>query len=288
MAVLLDRVVVDLESSKGPNQYIGLLGETFHDPYIPNALKKAQDHAGRNTKKGFVASLPQLLHGISVSPDGIETLKQVYYTPLSEEDVGKSPDGNDVFIEVHGGGILHYPARIEHANNPNQSLLEGAAKFYDDEIKNLLGGKLPDGTEIPVYSFDDLKGGIANLPMRYAIVRDLDRVKKSRSGYHNIEDLYNNELFIMRAGSVEQAARILDKLKERYQEFGNRHSLNNVDPYQPQGRLLLLNQGNFGISDVGLYYGNFVSVSPEALEAFLNSTRKASLESRVRTALERP
>ncbi|MEK6948746.1 MAG: hypothetical protein AABX34_00895, partial [Nanoarchaeota archaeon] len=115
-----------------------------------------------------------------------------------------------------------------------------------------------------------------------------NRVKQSISGYHDIGDLYNNELFIMRAGSVEQAVRILDKAKEKYQEFGNRHSLNNVDPYHPQGRSLLLNQGDFGISDVGLYYGNFVSVSPKVLEAFLDSTRKASLEGRVQTALESP
>jgi hypothetical protein len=41
-----------------------------------------------------------------------------------------------------------------------------AAKITEHEAHNVLDGRLPDGTEIPVFSFDEFKSGVTNLPRR--------------------------------------------------------------------------------------------------------------------------
>ena len=39
----------------------------------------------------------------------------------------------------------------------------------DGFVASMPRGKLPDGTEIPVYPFDEFKQGVADLPMRYGM-----------------------------------------------------------------------------------------------------------------------
>ena len=47
MAVIVDRITKDIE------------GRSFYNSSLPDAIRAAQEHAG---KDGYVASMPQLLH----------------------------------------------------------------------------------------------------------------------------------------------------------------------------------------------------------------------------------
>ena len=93
-------------------------------------------------------------------------------------------------------------------------------------------GRLPGGTIIPVYTFNDLKNG--NVPKslkRYAVVMDFEQAKNAVSGQAEFERLKDDPLVIVRAGGVEEAAAYLDKARERYKtaQYGSWHPFNGVD-----------------------------------------------------------
>lgn len=310
---------MELENEGVFSGYISLTGKEFSGLDIASTFINTKEYAGIDAEeKGFIANLPQLLHGVSVSLLGwnVLVIPKRQYSPLSEESVGRSPGGNDIFIEVHGGGIidskptLSYDPKImgiieEYMSydlddpgfiDPNKSYtiedaaifkpnlsfdLSGAVIIDNGNIKDLLEGKLPDGTIIPVYSLNEFKKGIANLPFNYAIVSDLDEVKNLKSGMIKKEELYDNDLFIMRAGGPQGVQDFIDTIPDDVIEYGNRHSFNEYKSDQPRSCLLLLNRGNFGITENGIYYLRFVSVSHEKLQKFLLSVENESLESRL-------
>lgn len=279
MTVLLNQKYVSPAGSEGPQQTVlkELIGLAFYDLNLPNALKRSQDYAQRG---GFVASLPQLLHGRSIAPFDNE-IWTGSYTAFSEEIIGKDSAGKDVLIIVHGGGILSTPERIRQAYRDS---LTGnrSAKLYHNEVKNLLDGKLPDGTEIPVYSFEEFK--TADLPTRYAVVLDLNMARSTKSEFNNIYTLNESPLFIARAGGVVPAKEFLEKFFENGdQRFGNMHNYEDIGDYQPTGKLLILGKDRLGVTSNVFYQGNFVSVDPDTLEIFLNPTQDDSLEGKVRS-----
>ena len=91
-----------------------------------------------------------------------------------------------------------------------------AAKISRTEAYDLLEGKLPNGTEIPIYPFDELKRGINDLPMRYGVVLDFELARKAKRGYEYIDILQDEANMIVRAGGVEPLAAYLDKYRERH------------------------------------------------------------------------
>ena len=115
-------------------------------------------------------------------------------------------------MAVHGGGIYATPERFEktfHADM-NRSNTQGftgqyAGKISEREAADILKGKLPNGTEIPVYAFDEFRQGVAGLPRRYAVVMDFESVRKSKSGYQTFDELKEEPLMIVRAGGIEAA-----------------------------------------------------------------------------------
>jgi hypothetical protein len=125
-----------------------------------------------------------------------------------------------------------------------------AGKITESEAHNLLDGRLPDGSEIPVFSFDEFKQGVTDLPRRYAVVMDFETAMKCKSGYEPFDDLKVDPLMIVRAGGAEAAAAYLDKAKDRHNTTvtGSWHPFNDIDPQQPQTRVPLLsgNQGGEG------------------------------------------
>ena len=258
--------------------YAKLKGTFFFGGIDSNlAWSEAQNHAGIHKEdKGFMATLPQLVHGISYDPNKLDEFGSSI-TPLSEEINGKSPAGINVLIELHGGGIID-PSKNIGSN------IKLSVKVYPQNFQQLLDGKLPDGSEIPIFPFKELESGISNLPMKYAVWTDLDRVQNKKSGKYGIEELRTDELFIMRAGGPESANKFLDAIgiyaeaKQLQPHYGNRHSLGKVDENQTQSRLLLLNKGDFGISDSGLHYINFLAISSTQVEDFLQSTGRTTLE----------
>ena len=136
-----------------------------------------------------------------------------------------------------------------------------AAKISEIEASNVLRGRLPDGREIPVYPFDEFKRGIADLPMRYAVVLDFELAKQSKSGYENFEVLKDDPNLIVRAGGVEPLAAYLDKARDRHNTklMGTWHRYERIDPNEPQTRIPRLsgNKGGKGSEgdDLGLGWG---------------------------------
>jgi hypothetical protein len=231
------------------------------EPHIPTALRRALRYAGDD---GFVASLPQLLHARANAPyDNI--IWNTWFTSNSEECVVTTKQGNHVVVAVHGGGILATPERFErslHAdlNRSNPEGLTGdyAAKISEREARDVLEGKLPDGSEIPVYAFDDFKRGIADLPRRYGVILDYELARKTKKGFQSYDVLRDEPNMIVRAGGVEPLAAYLDKAQARHDTklMGNFHPFDHIDPDQPQTRAIFLAGNKGGVGSEGDYnYG---------------------------------
>lgn len=224
--------------------------EIVHEPLISQALRRALFYAGED---GFVASMPQLLHArANASYENI--LWNTWFTANTEESIITTPQGNHVVVGVHGGGIYASPARFEkmyHASTHRTSLHgfsgQFGGKITEQEARDVLEGKLSGGTEFPVFSFDEFKRGVADLPMRYGVIMDLEMVRKSKSGYEMFDVLKDEPLMIFRAGGVEPLAKYLDKMRDRHNTkmMGNYHPYNRIDPDQLQTKIPFL-AGNLG------------------------------------------
>ena len=229
---------------------IRMEAEIVFETHVPDALRRALEHAGED---GCVASMPQLLHARTYAAyDNI--IWNTWFTSNSEESVVTTPADNRVVVAVHGGGIFASPERFErvYRSSTCRSSPEGftgqyAAKISPKEVSDVLGGRLPDGTGIPVCSFDEFKRGIADLPMRYGVISDFEMMRKSTRGYETFEVLREEPNMIVRAGGVEPLAAYLEAAQRRHgtRVMGNWHPYNRIDPDQPQTRILFL-AGNLG------------------------------------------
>jgi hypothetical protein len=239
-----------------------------NDRYIgvPISLQKTLDYVGQD---GVVASMPYLIGGMSVAPSN-NFLRQRWHTALTEENAGIDTKGilrrgKPIVIAVHGGGILT-PERIKKAYNEGLTP-QNAAKFTESEWSDLLEGKLPDGESIQIYSVDDVKNGRISEPFgRYGVVLDLEDAKATSSGYQNKNDFMKNQLVLARAGTLEHLETYFDNIQSG-NSVSNWHRFGEIDPATPQGRVLFLNNVNYGLGS-NIYLGNngrFVGVvAPEA------------------------
>jgi len=259
---LLSRVAVAEETNIENGSR--MVAAIFFESYATIALRRALRYAGDD---GFVASMPALLHARVNAPYG-NIIWNTWFTANSEENVVTTKQGNHVVITVHGGGIFATPERIERSlradlSRHNSEGLTGqyAAKISEREAFDVLEGKLPDGTEIPIYPFDEFRRGVADLPMRYAVALDFEVAKKGKRGYQSFDVLKDDPNMIVRAGGVEPLSAYLDKARARHNTelMRNSHSHNWIDPDQPQARRLNLggNKGGVGSEgkDQGLGWG---------------------------------
>ena len=223
------------------------------EPHMPDALQQALEYAGDD---GFVASMPALLHA-RANADYDNIMWNTWFTANTEESVVTTPQGNRVVVAVHGGGIFASPARFERVyratvdrSSPEGFTGQYAGKITQQEARDVLVGRLPDGNEIPVYSFEEFRQGIADLPMRYGVILDFELARKSNNGQEPFEVLKDDPLMIVRAGGIEANAAYLDKYQARHNTkvTGNWHPFNRIDPDQPQTRVLFLG-GNRGAMD---------------------------------------
>jgi hypothetical protein len=226
------------------------------EPHIPTALRRALHYAG---DEGFVASMPQLLHArTNASYDNV--IWNTWFTANSEESVVTTPQGNRVVVAIHGGGIFASPDRFETSfyadlDRSNTEGLTGqtAAKISEQEARNVLEGKLPDGSQIPIYPFDEFKRGVAHLPMRYGVVLDFELARSAKRGFENFDVLKGEANMIVRAGGVEPLAAYLDKFRDRNntEMMGNWHPYLRIDPDQPQTRIPFLAGNKGGVGSEG-------------------------------------
>ena len=230
--------------------------EIFFEAHKPDALRRAQEYAGDD---GFVASMPQLLHARATA-DYDNIIWNTWFTANSEESVVTTPQGNQVVVAIHGGGIYASPERFEKMfyastdeRNTHGYTEQYAGKISEREARNVLEGRLPDGAEVPVYPFEEFKQGIGDLQIRYGVILDFELARQSLRGYETFEILKDDPNMIVRAGGVEANAAYLDKFQSRHNtnRMGNWHPYNRVDPDQPQTRVLFLagNQGGWGTED---------------------------------------
>ena len=237
---------------KSPGAHdIAMEAAAIFESYLPDALRRALEYAGDD---GFVASMPQLLHARTTAPYDNEIWSIRSFASNSEENVVRTGQGNHVVVAVHGGGIFASPGRFRtlyHASTNRFSELGFTglfgARISEWEAQGLLDGKLPDGNEVPVFSFGEFENGISDLPRRYAVVLDFETAKTSNNGNAPFDVLKDDPLMIVRAGGVELAAAYLDKARDRKTSAvaGSWHCLHDIDPDQPQTRVLFLG-GNEG------------------------------------------
>ena len=228
----------------------------FFDSYNTLALRQALRYAGDD---GFVASLPQLLRA-RVNSGYDNVIWNTWFSACSEESVVTTPQGNAVVVTVHGGGIFGNPGRIERAlradlSRHNVHGLTGqyAAKVTPQEARDLLRGRLPDGTEFPLHDFEAFRKGVDGLPRCYGVVLDFETAKASATGHVPFDDLRDDPVTICRVGGVEAAAAYLEKAQKRNDtgrmQVSHRHDA--IDPTQPQTRLLTLGGNRGGVGSEG-------------------------------------
>jgi hypothetical protein len=248
--VLTSPLISPLATAAEIDSNVRMVARIIFEPHIPTALRRALEFAGDD---GFVASMPQLLHARTNAPyDNI--IWNTWFTSNTEESVVTTPRGNHVVVAIHGGGIFASPERFERSFHADLSRFnsegltgQSATKITEREARDVLEGKLPDGTEIPVYPFDEFKRGVADLPMRYGVTLDFEMARKSTRGYELFDVLKDEPNMIVRAGGVEPLAAYLDKFRARHntKKMGNWHPYNRIDPDQPQTRVPFL-AGNLG------------------------------------------
>ncbi len=228
-----------------------LEAEIVFDSYRPQALRMALAYAGEN---GFVASMPQLLHA-RVEADFDNIIWNTWFTSNTEENVVTTPQGSQVVVTIHGGGIFATPERFEENHHASVNRLNSlgftgqyAARISTQEASDVLNGRLPDGSEIPVYPFAEFNAGIPDLPGRYGVVLDFERAKSAPSGHQDYVSLLQDPNMVVRAGGVPALAAYLDKIRQRNQTttMGNWHAYNRIKPRQSQTRVPLLMGNPFG------------------------------------------
>lgn len=235
---------------------IKMEAEIIFEPHVPYALRRALEYAGDD---GFVASMPQLLHArTNASYDNI--IWNTWFTSNTEESVLTTPQGNRVVVVVNGGGVYGTPERFEqlYRASVDRANLGGftgqyAGKISQQEAHDVLAGKLPDGTEFPVYPYDEFKRGVANLPIRHGVILDFEMARKSLRGYETFEALKDEPNMIARAGGAEANAAYLDKFRDRHNTcvMGNWHPYNRIDPEQAQTRIPFLAGNQGGVNTEG-------------------------------------
>ena len=123
----------------------------------------------------------------------------------------------------------------------------------------MLDGKLPDGTRIPIFAFNELRQGMDALPRRYGVVTDFELARKTVKGFTPFEVLSEDPNFIARTGGIEAAAAYLDRFQARHEADGNFHPFNQVDPDQPQTRVVFLAGNKGGVGSEGDYFYGYDS-----------------------------
>jgi len=239
--------------------------QNFKEGKLHVALKKALEHA---TFEGIVLTMPELIRlKNSVGKD--HYFWKNYSDVHTEENLGIDieglymPRGEGVVLVIHGGGLLT-PERIETAIT--EGLINGSAKYEDEEFQELLRGNLPSGETIPIYNLADVrKEDFSAGTRRFGVALPLEEARRVNSGLQDKTTFLNNSLVIARNGGVKGLEEFFDKANEG-NVVGNHHILSGRDPTQAQGRLLYLISSYYGLDgnyDLD-YIGRFVGVAPKA------------------------
>ncbi len=206
-----------------------------------------------------------------------------WFTGLSEEDYGTNSKGQNIYLVSHGQGILNTSKRVAQAINKKQLLPYRFALLSPEELKSSTQGE-------NVYMLSEIRGGKIELPQNYTIVADVATMHINKSGQVKIDDLRNDDRFLMAVGSEEKRHSLLDKIQKetKWSTFGNYHKLIDVDYSQAGGRFLIADDDNNGFN--GDYFNDdarFVVVSAGGAQSARSAaTPQTYLDSRIAKATE--
>lgn len=139
----------------------------------------------------------------------------------TEENIGFDHKGRfyskhtPVAVIVNGGGIISegidkilyfYPSILKIKN------------YHTDLFDKLLDGKLPDGSSIELYSFEDIKKGVSNLPHKFGVVVPYSKVVNTATNLDFKENFMKNPLVIARNGGLNNLEEYFDRLEETMAE----------------------------------------------------------------------
>lgn len=168
-----------------------LNGEVFCDKKMSNALQLALDFAG---PKGYVVTMPELIATKAKTGKINNSFKEIFYNAHTEENIGVDKQGRfyavnkPVLVLVNGGGILN-PKRIKKACD--KTFFNECSKYADDEFNDLLDGRLPDGTSIKLYHFnDEIMNNISDLPHQFGIVMPYSVAQNTKSSFFQKEGIH--------------------------------------------------------------------------------------------------
>ena len=230
------------------------------------AFREALKYVG---PEGILATIPEIT---AIDGENFHNLRGTYYyTAHTEENVGIDKKGRfysknqPVLVIVNGGGLIT-PERIKsaHLDILEGHIKGGAIRYHDEEFEELLDGKLPDGSSIPLHCFEDIEKGISNLPHRFGVVIGYRWAALTHSGEHDKKAFLENPLVIARAGGPEH-------LETYYQEtvfknqLCNSHQLIGNERKLPNGRFIGLGHHDEGLSDKFSHHimGRFLGVAPK-------------------------
>lgn len=245
-------------------------------------LQHAQDY-------GEVLTLPEFLQVLYLLSFQ-SSLLEIPFTVRTEEIIGKSRQGNNIAIVVHGAGLLT-PKRICEGINiepvredevPDHGLTRtksGKGQFalplYDYEIHALLEGDI-----LPIFTYDDFKKDISSLPREYAVVRDFHPRTEVQSEYRFLSTLEVIPRVVSLAGGSENLELCLDALNRcGLKKINYSHSLNyleDVDLEQPQGRFIEVH----GVGN--LFYGGMEMDGPARFLSVQRDTLEEKIDKEVR------
>ncbi len=222
-----------------------------NDTKIPiiTTLQKALDYI-ENT--GYIATLPELIKA-RIKSGKEHNFGNKWYTAHTEENIGIDRKekfykaGEQVFIIVNGGGLLT-PSRMTKAYDEN--LIDYSTIYSQDEIDNLLDGKLADGSKLRLYHFDEeIMKGVSHLPHQYGIIIPYSVVQKTKSGYQQKKEFLTNPLVIARAGGQEHLEAYYEIAKDNNADLGCWYYMHYQKENPPTGYILYMSHGLDGIEN---------------------------------------
>ena len=262
------------------NESPRVVGRVFSGQYF-EALSRAQSYAGSN---GFIATLPWLLQANSI----LASKKEQMISPFgistgSEELVGVTISGKEIYAVIHGDkGILNSRTSRSHqrliSSFPSLDYLMGSS-FQEGEVdESDFFEIITDERKLPVYTLEDALENRIPFPPRCLIVTDFKNIEGdfSLDRYHqkDVDSLYENPLFVMRASSKAMAKKYLDSCKGlNISRLFHTHQFKDLE--RPQGRVLSL---NFVFPErlSGGIVGNSVFYAPDFRGSFIAVNRDTS------------
>ena len=234
---------------------------------VAHSLRDARNAVGVN---GNVANLPYLIAGKALAPKD-NYLHKNWLTSSTEEDVGidtvgilgSKSIGKPILLVVHGkiGLLTSDYNRILKAYSDGLTQ-QNAAKYTSQEWDAFLS-KVSKST---VYTIEDVeKNQIIDPFGDHIIALDFDTAKSIVSGHYQKTDFMRNKVVLARASTMQYLEKYFDNHFTNVVDtntVGNWHRFNEINPNDPQGRLLFVDYDNLGLfgHDYLYGYGCFVGV----------------------------